>query len=110
MTYEGNIYGITLPDGSGNGPIGIYPTVDPNQKAFCAMMGELMAIFFFTFCILRVCCDHDKPAQATDGIVIGIALMTAIVGTAAVSGGGVNPAVATSLRITNAYLDGQMDS
>merc|ERR1719499_798656 len=103
MTYDGNLY-------YGTGPIGIYPTVPDNQKAFCAMMGELMAIFFFTFCILRVCCDHDKPSQATDGIVIGIALMTAIVETAAVSGGGVNPAVATSLRITNAYLDGKMDT
>merc|ERR1719300_1315959 len=69
------------------------------------MISEAFAIFFFTFAILRVCCDHDKPPQATDGIVIGIALLTAIVGTATMSGGGVNPAIATGLRIVNYALD-----
>ena len=51
-----------------------------------AMITEMLAIFFFTFAILRTCCDHDKPPMVTDGLVIGIALFTAIVGTASMSG------------------------
>jgi len=85
--------------------IGIFPYRPENEKWGMAMISEAFAIFFFTFAILRVCCDHDKPPQATDGIVIGIALLTAIVGTATMSGGGVNPAIATGLRIVNYALD-----
>ena len=83
---------------------GIFPYASEDEECISAMITELLAVFFFTFCILRVCCDHDKPPMFTDGIVIGIALFTAIVGTASVSGGGVNPAVATSLRVANYYL------
>jgi len=85
--------------------IGIFPYRPDQEKWGMAMISEAFAIFFFTFAILRVCCDHDKPPQATDGIVIGIALLTGIVGTARMSGGGVNPAVATGLRIVNYALD-----
>lgn len=88
---------------------GIYPYVGEDENALIAMLTEMFALFFFTFAILRVCCDHDKPPMETDGLVIGIALFTAIVGTAAVSGGGVNPAVATSLRIANYYIDNEYD-
>jgi len=86
-------------------PIGIFPYRPDAEKWGMAMISEAFAIFFFTFAILRVCCDHDKPPQATDGLVIGIALLTAIVGTATMSGGGVNPAIATGLRIVNYALD-----
>jgi len=91
------------------GPYGIFPYHGEGESALCAMITEMLALFFFTFCILRVCCDHDKPPMETDGIAIGIALFTAIVGTASMSGGGVNPAVATSLRIANYYLEGEYD-
>jgi glycerol uptake facilitator-like aquaporin len=83
---------------------GIFPYVDPTRNAGIALVTEMLALFFFTFCILRTCCDHDKPPLATDGLTIGIALFTAIVGTAAISGGGVNPAVATSLLVANTSL------
>jgi len=84
--------------------IDIFPYRPGTERWGMAMISEAFAIFFFTFAILRVCCDHDKPPQATDGIVIGIALLTAIVGTAKMSGGGVNPAIATGLRIVNYAL------
>jgi len=84
---------------------GIFPYVGADESPMTSMITEGIALFFFTFCILRVCCDHDKPPLATDGIVIGIALFTAIVGTANVSGGGVNPAVALSLRVVNGYFE-----
>jgi len=83
---------------------GIFPYVGENEFAVPAMFGEATAIFFFTFCILRTCCDHDKPPLATDGIVIGIALFTGIVGTASLSGGGVNPSVATALLLLNGFF------
>jgi len=101
LTYEGNLF-------DGTEPIGIYPYRDQSESPGLALVGEMLAIFFFTLTILRVCCDHDKPPMDTDGIVIGIALMTAIVGTAVISGGAVNPAVATSLRVVDYYLDGEM--
>jgi aquaporin Z len=84
---------------------GVYPYRAPNQKPVISMVTEMIALFFFSFAILRTCCDHDKPPMCTDGLVIGIALFTAIVGTAQVSGGGVNPAVATSLVVSNYYID-----
>jgi len=90
-------------------PYGIFPYVGESQDASVAMFTEMLALFFFTFCILRTCCDHDKPPLATDGLVIGIALFTAIVGTAGVSGGGVNPAVATSLLFANSVLAGKYE-
>lgn len=83
----------------------VFPYVESNHKAVIAMITEMTAVFFFTFGILRVCCDHDKPPMYIDGIVIGIALFTGIVGTAKMSGGAVNPAVATGLVISNYYID-----
>jgi len=83
---------------------GIYPFAGEDENPVIAFLTEMFALFFFTFAILRVCCDHDKPPMPTDGLVIGIALFTAIVGTAQISGGGVNPAVATSLRVANYYI------
>jgi glycerol uptake facilitator-like aquaporin len=88
---------------------GVFPYRGADESAVIAMVTEMIALFFFTFGILRVCCDHDKPPMCTDGIVIGIALFTGIVGTASVSGGGVNPAVATSLVIANYYLEDEYD-
>jgi len=109
----GAMFGVMFWANSGKynefGAYGIFPYVGADQSMFIAMMTEAFALFFFTFAILRTCCDHDKPPLATDGLVIGIALFTAIVGTAGVSGGGVNPAVATSLRVANAYLSGIYD-
>jgi aquaporin Z len=90
-------------------PYGIYPYVPQRNTMVMAMITEMLAIFFFTFAILRTCCDHDKPPMVTDGLVIGIALFTAIVGTASMSGGGVNPAVATALRVANYVLEGEYD-
>jgi len=83
---------------------GVFPYRERNQKPVIAMVTEMIALFFFSFAILRTCCDHDKPPMCTDGLVIGIALFTAIVGTAQMSGGGVNPAVATSLGVANYYI------
>lgn len=104
----GAVLGASLWAASGKyeefNPYGIFPYAAETQDASVAMFTEMLALFFFTFCILRTCCDHDKPPLATDGIVIGIALFTAIVGTAGVSGGGVNPAVATALRVANSVL------
>lgn len=91
------------------GVYGIYPFTGEDENCVIAFLTEMFALFFFTFAILRVCCDHDKPPMPTDGIVIGIALFTAIVGTAAISGGGVNPAVATSLRLANYYIIDEYD-
>jgi len=104
----GALLGINLWQSSGQfdafNPYGIFPYVDSGRSAGIACVTEMFALFFFTFCILRTCCDHDKPPLATDGLTIGIALFTAIVGTAMVSGGGVNPAVATSLLVANQGL------
>lgn len=89
--------------------IGIYPYRDVDEKWWIAMSSEGLALSFFCFAILRVCCDHDKPPQPTDGLVIGISLLTAIVGTASISAGAVNPAVATAIRIVNYVLDEEYD-
>jgi len=109
----GSMFGVMLWLASGKydqfNAYGIFPYVGANESPMAAMFTEMLALFFFTFCILRVCCDHDKPPLATDGLVIGIALFTAIVGTASVSGGGVNPAVATSLLMANGYLQSIFD-
>lgn len=109
----GALLAVGLWTGSGKyeeyGVYGIFPYASGEQNALVAMATEMLALFFFTFCILRTCCDHDKPPLSTDGIVIGIALFTAIVGTAGISGGGVNPAVATALRIANMTLSGKYD-
>jgi len=88
---------------------GIFPYREEKENEWIAMLTEMFALFFFTFGILRVCCDHDKPPMPIDGIVIGIALFTAIVGTAGVSGGGVNPAVATALRVANYLIADEYD-
>jgi glycerol uptake facilitator-like aquaporin len=104
----GSVLGVSLWQASGQfdayNPYGIFPYVDAGRSSGIALVTEMLALFFFTFCILRTCCDHDKPPLATDGLTIGIALFTAIVGTAAISGGGVNPAVATSLLVANSAM------
>jgi len=82
-------------------PYGIYPFVPEERVAGMAATSEMMAVFFFTFSILRNCCDHDKPSMSTDGLVIAVSLFTAIMGTTQISGGCVNPAVATALRVAN---------
>merc|ERR1719159_244642 len=89
MSIASNLSEVFMMDPEGEGdyiPIGIFPYRSDQEKWGMAMISEAFAIFFFTFAILRVCCDHDKPPQATDGIVIGIALLTGIVGTASMSG------------------------
>jgi len=103
MNMTSNLHGDEI------GALLIFPYRQESEKWGIAMVGEAFAIFFFTFAILRVCCDHDKPPQATDGIVIGAALLAAILGTEALSGGVVNPALATGLRIANYALDDEYD-
>jgi len=82
-------------------PFEIFPFVPDTRIAGMAMITEMLAVFFFTFSILRNCCDHDKPSLSTDGLAIGISLFAAIMGTVQISGGCVNPAVATALRVAN---------